>query len=169
MAARQYKHLYHLLGQLNISDPDLIGDMIWNVTGGRTSHKSELHPYEYQKLIDNLELQCGNKPSKGKGKVKDMDKMRKKVLATIFRYFELQNQTVTIEYVQAVACQATCSVDFNKISYEALNRIYHEFTKKQRIVGLINDTIQADPSHQSEQPPVIDLNWFYPKSRTTIN
>jgi len=147
MTAKQNRYLFYLLGQLNISDPDMIGDMIFNVTGGRTSHKSEMEDYEYEKMIDNLKRLCGaDESSCSPPTAQKMDKKRKQVIAAIFRYFELQNKTVTMDYVKAVACQAAGVKNFNKISYTALHRIYNEFCKKQRIVKLVNDGVKQDNS-----------------------
>ena len=140
MTAKQNRYFFRLCGQLNINDEELIGNMVYNFTNGRTSHKSELNPSESAALIACLEHNVKeNSPDKPSENKQDMDKKRKQVIAAIFHYYKLQGRSTSMEHVKATACQAACVTDFNKISYKKLHSIYNEFCNKQKAITVKND------------------------------
>lgn len=62
-----------------------------------------------------------------------MDKARKRVIASIFGWLNKQGLNASMVYVKGIACQAAQVDEFNKISLNSLNRIYAEFKAKQTI------------------------------------
>ena len=147
--ATQNRKLYWLFGQLGI-DAETKADIIYNTTNGRTTHTSELRFLEAKELINNLTKSTkGNKMSKSEQIERstnealrnELDKKRKGVIRAISRWFELQNKEVSMDYVKAVACRAAGAESFNKISPEALVRLYHEFCRKQHTQEVMAETV----------------------------
>jgi hypothetical protein len=145
---QQNRHLYWLLGQLGINNHDAIMDIVWQFTEGRTNKTSELQFLECTeliKLLNNIlkttvprtsraeKIDAMNEDNEER---KRLDRMRKGVMKSIFRWFELQGKIVTMQYVKQVACKAAGTDRFNAISPEALARVYYEFCAKQRTVGV---------------------------------
>ena len=134
----QNRKLYWLFGQLNIRDAEMISGIVYNATNGRTTHTRELRFLEAKELIENLSrTDKGSKAerierSANEALKNELDLKRKGVIRAIFRWFDLQGRQVTIDYVKAVACRAAGADTFNSISIEALQRIYHEFCRKQK-------------------------------------
>jgi len=78
--AKQNAQLYSLMNKLSITE-EIKNDMVWNATGGRTTHTSELTREECQNLIESLkkevvknikEHQCDIMRKKIIGKLADM-------------------------------------------------------------------------------------------------
>jgi tRNA U34 5-carboxymethylaminomethyl modifying GTPase MnmE/TrmE len=143
--ASQNKRLYFLLNHLNIG-ADIKADLALQYSNNRTGKTSELQYIECQSLINNLEklMQKQGTPKSERastmlGDRDDLDKKRKGVIKAIFRWYELQNKEVSMEYVKATACRAAGVESFNKISPEALTRIYAEFCRKQRTQEVMNE------------------------------
>jgi hypothetical protein len=149
--AQQNRHLHWLFGQLNIHSADAIADIVWSFTEGRTNRTSELQFPECTELIkylnnilkttvprtsraEKIDTMCEDSEER-----KRLDRMRKGVIRSIFRWFELQGKVVSMEYVKATACRAAGADSFNTISPKALTRIYHEFCDKQRAIGVQRD------------------------------
>lgn len=138
----QNRKLYWLFGQLNIRDADTIADIVSNFTNGRTCHTSELQFIECMELIkwlnDSFKSQQLTKSEridgmdKNSDEYKKLDRNRKGLIKAIFRWYELRGMVVTMDYVKATACRAAGTDSFNKISPDALTRLYAEFCRKQK-------------------------------------
>lgn len=147
--AAQNRQLYWLLGRLNIHDADVIAEMVWEATNHRTFHTSEMSYIECMLLINRLttELRGAKRltrseqieRSTNEALRNELDRKRKGVIRAIFRWGELQGLEYTMEYVKAIACRAAGAESFNKISPEALTRLYHEFCRKQQVVQAKTD------------------------------
>ena len=143
---QQNRHLYWLFGKLNITNPDAIADIVWSFTEGRTNKTSEISFIECLNLIKYLNniLKTGSTyPTKAqridsKHELDEermaLDKKRKGVLKSIFRWGELQGLQFTMDYVKGIACKAAGRDKFNDISPAELTRIYYEFCSKQNVV-----------------------------------
>lgn len=145
--SEQNRRLHWLLNQLNIG-VELKADYAYQYSKGRTNKTSELKFIECQQLIGDLENLL-KKPRQGKSKhievfgdkqaKEHLDKLRKGVLKAIFRWYELQNREVTMNYVKATACRAAGVEQFNNISPSGLTRVYAEFCKKQNVIETKDD------------------------------
>ena len=61
-----------------------------------------------------------------------LDRQRKGVIRAIYRWLELRGVTnASMDYVKAIACRAAKADSFNRISPDALTRVYAEFCHKQ--------------------------------------
>lgn len=143
----QNRKLYWLFEQLNISDKDVIAEIVWDHTEHRTCHTKELSFMECMDLIKWLESTLKGarytkaervEQSNDDNAIANLDRKRKGVIRAIFRWGELQGVTYTMDYVKGIACRAAGVDSFNRISPEALSRIYYEFCGKQRIVQTKN-------------------------------
>jgi site-specific recombinase XerD len=144
---RNYKQFYALLNQQ--SGIDKIGvnamkfDLANQFSEGRTRDIKELKDSEYSELIKSL------RQNSNKGK--RLNSWRKRVIASIFGFFELTNKETTITYVKAIAVRAAGSKcnGFNDISEPKLRAIYNEFLRQQEIVkriGLEKALLEINPS-----------------------
>jgi hypothetical protein len=129
---RNYKQLYTLLrqqpGAENRSARVLGFDLVSQFSQGRTQDVKLLKDTEYKELIASLR--------QSSGKRQKMDRLRKRVIASIFGFFKLVGKEVTIAYVKAIAVRAAgrgCD-NFNRISESKLRAIYNEFLRQQEVV-----------------------------------
>lgn len=102
------------------------GEIIYNFTGGRTSSARELTPTEINRLSEALK---STNPSQNSA---EMDKKRKRLLASIYGVFKMMNQKPTEKYVKGIACRAARKEDFNDIPPARLTSLYNAFLKAQR-------------------------------------
>ena len=139
----QNRRLWWLAGQLGL-DKEAMADVVLEFTEGRTCHTSELTFPECRELTEFLQgtlighdrrdsraertdQKRDGDPDRGK-----LDRPRKGVIRAIFRWLELRGvRGVSVEYVKGIACRAAKADSFNRISPEALSRIYAEFCHKQ--------------------------------------
>jgi len=140
---QQNRYLYWLFGQLGVKDKNAIAEIVRDFTNGRATSTSELQFMEALRLIRYLNgIRVGNKFTKSElidkwgsdEERKRLDRKRKGLIKSIFRWFELQGKIVTMDYVKGVACRAAGVHKFNEISDAALTRLYHEFCRKQQAV-----------------------------------
>lgn len=140
--ADQNKRLYGLFSKLNIKDKLEISEIVYKASSKRTIHTSELTFIECRDLITTLEDLFKRKRESQSAKVDTMrpeapeklslDKKRKGLIKSIFRWFELQGKVVTMDYVKGVACRAAKVDNFNDIPSSQLTTLYAEFCRKQR-------------------------------------
>lgn len=138
----QNKRLHALFTKLNITDKLQISEIVYGASNKRTIHSSELTFIECRDLITSLEEIFKRKRESQSAKIDTMrpeapekislDKKRKGLLKSIFRWFELQGKVVTIDYVKGVACRAAKVDNFNDITSSQLTTLYAEFCRKQR-------------------------------------
>lgn len=73
-----------------------------------------------------------------------IDKMRKRVIASIGGWFRLIGKgNAGISYIKGVACQAAKVDNFNKIPLERLTNIYNMFLRKQKDAKSVNEVTGA--------------------------
>ena len=142
--ADQNRKLWWLAGQLGL-DKEAMADVVLEFTSGRTPHTSELTFLECRELTEFLQgtlighdRQRETKSERIDGFQKDspqrldLDRKRKGVIRAIYRWLELRGVTnASMDYVKAIACRAAKADSFNRISPEALSRVYAEFCRKQ--------------------------------------
>ena len=140
--ADQNRKLWWLAGQLGI-DKEAMGDIVMEVTGGRTCHTSELSFMECREITEFMQralIQPGSRETasertdrmvEGHPDRVELDRKRKGVIRAIFRWLELCGVKASMEYVKAIACRAAKRDRFNDISLGELTRVYAEFCRKQ--------------------------------------
>lgn len=124
-------------------DSDSRHEFISEWTGGRTQSLTEIGFEEAQLMLTRLNGLLGTADDKKSRDDAKMDRLRKRVMASIYGYIERLGIETTEEYVKGVAVKASritptgiVSHDFNKISRKDLSRIYSEFRAKQHIDGV---------------------------------
>lgn len=144
----QNRRLWWLAGQLGL-DREAMADVVLEFTEGRTCHTSELTFLECRELTEFLQgtlighgrrdsraERTDRKPDGDPDRVK-LDRQRKGVIRAIYRWLELRGVTnASMDYVKAIACRAAKADTFNRISPDALTRVYAEFCHKQEAVQL---------------------------------
>ena len=144
--ADQNRKLWWLAGQLGL-DKEAMADVVLEFTEGRTCHTSELTFLECRELTEFLQgtlighdrrdsraERTDQKRDGDPDRVK-LDRQRKGVIRAIYRWLELRGVTnASMDYVKAIACRAAKADSFNRISPDALTRVYAEFCRKQEAV-----------------------------------
>ena len=144
----QNRRLWWLAGQLGL-EKEAMADVVLEFTEGRTCHTSELTFLECRELTEFLQgtlighgrrdsraERTDRKPDGDPDRVK-LDRQRKGVIRAIYRWLELHGVTnASMDYVKAIACRAAKADSFNRISPDALTRVYAEFCHKQETVQL---------------------------------
>lgn len=142
----QNRRLWWLAGQLGL-DKEAMADVVLEFTEGRTCHTSELTFLECRELTEFLQgtlighdrrdsraERTDQKRDGDPDRVK-LDRQRKGVIRAIYRWLELRGVTnASMDYVKAIACRAAKADSFNRISPDALTRVYAEFCRKQEAV-----------------------------------
>ena len=142
----QNRRLWWLAGQLGL-DKEAMADVVLEFTEGRTCHTSELSYLECRELTEFLQgtlighdrrdsraERTDQKRDGDPDRVK-LDRQRKGVIRAIYRWLELRGVTnASMDYVKAIACRAAKADSFNRISPDALTRVYAEFCRKQEAV-----------------------------------
>ncbi|MEI7487949.1 MAG: hypothetical protein WCJ72_11170 [Chryseobacterium sp.] len=100
-------------------------ELVLEWTDGRTNSVRGLTPGE----LDTLCIKLTERQWKAQ---KEMDALRKRVIASLFEYCKLTNRPQTIDYVKAMACQFSSNNDFNKISETKLRACYNFFLEQNK-------------------------------------
>ena len=147
--AQQNRHLHWLFGQLGVTNQDAIAEIVYEHTNHRTHHTSELQFIEAMELIKGLNSLLKKPRESASAKTDrmpedaperaELDKKRKGLIKSIFRWYELQGKVVTMQYVKATACRAAGVDNFNDISVSALARLYAEFCRKQKTIASMQE------------------------------
>lgn len=149
--ADQNRKLWWLAGQLGL-DKEAMADVVLEFTEGRTCHTSELTFLECRELTEFLQgtlighdrrdsraERTDQKRDGDPDRVK-LDRQRKGVIRAIYRWLELRGVTnASMDYVKAIACRAAKADSFNRISPDALTRVYAEFCHKQESLSAMRN------------------------------
>jgi len=108
----------------------------------------DMSAYELLELCNKLQLQINPDLAK-------MDKLRKRVIASINGWLELTGRPgMNLEYIKTISCRAAEANEFNRINESGLNSILAEFNRKQKIVKntiVIKDEIITELKQLSTQ------------------
>jgi len=111
---------------------------ISDYTEGRTASLTQVTYIELQGMVRQLEDATRNPQRRVVNH--DYDRLRKGVLKAIGEYFRKSGIEASEEYIKATAIRATgmaqtgcIAHDFNRITPDALTRIYNEFCRKQKV------------------------------------
>ena len=116
--------------------------IIAQFTNGRKSSARDLDAIKLDSLCTFLQ----NEQQKQQN---DVDKKRKRLIASIFGTFKLANKEVSIDYVKGIACRASKEKNFNNIPPARLDSLYSAFLNAQKdltfakrlVDGFINEQI----------------------------
>lgn len=73
----------------------------------------------------------------------DMDKLRKRVMASIGSYLKATGKESNATVIKGIACRATGHTDFNKIPRERLRNLVAAFNNKVKDAQAVNDIADA--------------------------
>ena len=128
-----------------LSNEGLVEDravIIAQFTNGKKTSAKDLDPAELDTLCIFLENEFTKQSN-------DLDKKRKRLIASIFGVFKLANRTVSIDYVKGIACRAAKETNFNQIPPARIDSLYNAFLNAQKdltfskrlVEGFINEQI----------------------------
>lgn len=69
----------------------------------------------------------------------DLDKLRKRVMASIGNYLRMMGKESNASIIKGIACRATGHEDFNKIPRERLRNLIGAFNNKVKDTQTVND------------------------------
>lgn len=132
----QVRTFYELLGKMPGATKE---DVVCQYSGGTSlSELYERAPKVYRKMIEDMK-----RMTKSEGEDERMDRLRKRVIASVAGYFEkagLYEGTTRRERLQkiiATACRAAGVDDLNDMTEAQMKRVYNEFLRRQkRLAGL---------------------------------
>lgn len=77
----------------------------------------------------------------------EIDKWRKRVIASVNGWLTLTSQSGSIEKIKGIACRATGYKSFNEIPKDRLINIYYSFLKKQHdfktVGGIVKEELET--------------------------
>ena len=73
----------------------------------------------------------------------DLDKLRKRVMASIGNYLRMMGKESNASIIKGIACRATGHEDFNKIPRERLRNLIGAFNNKVKDTQTVNDMAVA--------------------------
>lgn len=138
MTPDQRRKLFFIFAAVGFDD-EARHDFIEDFTDGATRSLSEVDFITARNMIRYLD-ELRRKPQTRKQN-DSLDRKRKGVIRSIYAYLENRGiKSPSIDYVKGIAIRAAgivptgmVSHDFNRISGEALTRIYNEFCAKQTV------------------------------------
>ncbi len=131
---------YHTLaGQLGMTSKDKRSLLsVYDVESSR-----DLSQHQLIDVIATLSRMIEKKHGK-----ESMDTLRKRVIRSIFAYYEVIGKKVTMEYVIGTACRSAKIENFNKIPREKLRSLYGAYLNQRKTI------ISVQNMHNT----LIDLN-----------
>lgn len=126
---------YELLGKMPGATKE---EIVCQYSGGTSlSELYERAPKVYQKMIEDMKRLTRDE-GKEKAEAERMDKLRKRVIASVAGYFEKAGlyEGVTrrerLQKIVATACRAAGVDDLNEMTEGQMKRVYSEFVRKQK-------------------------------------
>lgn len=115
--------------------------IIAQFTNGEKSSARQLNASELDTLCTFLE----NETTKQKN---DLDKKRKRLIASIFGVFKMVNRNVSMEYVKGIACRAAKVQNFNQIPPARLDSLYNAFRNAQKDLTFTSRLVEGFTNEQ---------------------
>lgn len=98
----------------------------------------DIDTHDLVNICAKLSAQANAKSGAG-----DMDKLRKRVMASIGRYLKQSGKASNASMIKAIACRATGHDDFNKIPRERLRNLIGLFNNKVKDGEAVNKIAAA--------------------------
>lgn len=109
-------------------------EIVWQYSGGTSlSELYERAPKEYRRMIEDMK-----RMTKSEGEDERMDRLRKRVIASVAGYFEKAGlyegltRRERLRKIIATACRAAGIDDLNAMTEAQMKRVYNEFLRRQR-------------------------------------
>lgn len=109
-------------------------EIVCQYSGGTSlSELYERAPKAYRKMIEDMK-----RMTKSEGEDERMDRLRKRVIASVAGYFEKAGlyEGVTrrerLQKIMATACRAAGVDDLNEMTEAQMKRVYNEFLRRQK-------------------------------------
>jgi hypothetical protein len=129
------KKFHVLLGQAKIDNEQKLN--LLSAYGAVSS--KELNVYELTEL-------CGILDKIVNPEAIELDKLRKRLIASIAGYRQAMGATTNIDEIKAIACRAAEVKNFNRISEQRLRSLYNAFNKMRKdlknVKALTDDKIK---------------------------
>jgi hypothetical protein len=97
--------------------------------------------------LEQLQMACDALDKRINPELAQLDKWRKRVIASINGYLAITSQDKSIARIKAIACRATDKHDFNEIPKDRLINVYYSFLKKQqdfkRVSGIVTQDLET--------------------------
>lgn len=120
-----------LLAQEGLTDQR--ADIIFEWTNGRTTSARELTPAEIAGMCTVLQAD----------KLVELDRKRKRLIASIFGVYNKMHKKVTMDYVKGIACRAAKVDDFNRIPAARLDSLYAAFLNAQKDLNFAGRMVEG--------------------------
>ncbi len=156
IAKPDYRKFYALLKRMQGAEKE---ELVLQYTSGRTTSLREMQPAEYYNLLGAMEAEAQGVDS---GKLAQLDKARKRVIACISGYLKAMGKPNDLATVKAVACRASEYKTFNAIPLDRLNSLYNAFNKRQNDLKAANEvdlTSSAEVLQERLDKAVADENF----------
>jgi hypothetical protein len=114
------RRFHALCGELGITGDDKRAI----VEGAGAESSADIPAWRLRAICDGLRRQAN--PRMG-----EMDKLRKRVMASVGGWLKAAGYASNADVIKAVACRASGYASFNKISAARLHNLYHNFRNKQ--------------------------------------
>lgn len=122
---------YELLGRMPGATKE---DIVCQYSGGTSlSELYERAPKAYRKMIKDMK-----RMTKSEGEDERMDRLRKRVIASVAGYFEKagiyegMTRRERLQKIIATACRAAGIDDLNEMTEAQMKRVYNEFLRRQK-------------------------------------
>jgi len=97
--------------------------------------------------IEQLTLVCDTLDKRINPELMEIDRWRKRLMASIGGWLRLTSQPQGIEKIKGIACRATGHKAFNEIPKDRLISIYYSFLQKQhdfkRVDGIVKEDLET--------------------------
>ena len=115
--------------------------MLGHTGGGSNAKEAILHSYGVDSTRELSAAQlieaCNTLDKILNPKLGELDKWRKRVIASIGGWLRVMNIQENIAKNKAIACRAAKHEDYNDIPLEQLRSLYYAFTKKQKDINTV--------------------------------
>lgn len=128
------RKLMTLLSKQGLTDKRSV--IISQFTNGRTTSVKALDQLELDRLCQFFETEQRKLQN-------DLDKKRKRLIASIFGMYKKMNKSVSIDYVKAIAARATKVERFNDIPSNRLDSLYNAFLYAQKDLNYAGRLVQG--------------------------
>jgi hypothetical protein len=164
----QKRRIYWLCSRLNLdlTDPELRHDLIFDWTNGRASGFSDLMFIDAMEIIRYLETMFVKRERENKHATGDenggrdkstpvqnerdnWDSKVKGCFRAVFEWLrlrgtEIENQQKRIDYAKSIICRAAGVKNINQCTEEMLVRIYNEFCRKQKVIREMENAVEIE-------------------------
>lgn len=127
----------------------LCGKAGLSVDEKRAMVESYGHISSKELTITELANLCNNLEAMMRPDLVELDKYRKRLIASIFAWREAMSDKATMAEVKAIACRAAQANRFNAIPLERLRSLYNAFNKKTKDLAMVDDLTAEELNYKA--------------------